>query len=258
MEETKNFNLKSSKLGLILLSILILFLSIYLVALTRNAFATYDYIGRSDQQIYTISINGTGEVTATPDIAEITLGVTTERNDVGQAQQENTDKMNKIIAELKNLGIAQEDIKTVNYSIYPSYDYSQNGRRLLGYVVDQSVRVKIRDLESISEVVAFAGTSGANNVSGLNFTIDDPENLKQEAREKALANAKEKAEKLAEIAGVKLGKLVSFHENDQGYPEFRAYALDSAMGLGGGGDAPTFEPGSQDIVINVSVTYEVL
>lgn len=236
-------------------------LSIYVLALTRNAFTQHDYIGRSDQQIYTITISGEGEVTATPDIAEVTLGVQTEKRDVAQAQAENTEQMNKIIEGLKGVGIDKDDIKTTNYNIYPNYDYSsESGRRLLGYVVSQNVRVKIRDLEKISDVLSFAAESGANNVSGLSFTIDEPEDLRQQAREEALLNAKEKAESLAKIAGVKLGRLVSFHENSYGGDVYyaKSFALDEAVGLGGGGAAPSIEPGSQDILVNVTVTYEVL
>ena len=107
-------------------------------------------------------------------------------------------------------------------------------------------------------MVETAGSLGANQIGGLSFTIDEPEQLRQQAREKALQNAKEKAEALAKVAGVKLGKLVSFEEyaNNQAYPIYRDYALE-AKGVGGG-ETPEIEPGSQDIIINVTATYEVL
>lgn len=242
----------------ILMAILLLVLIIYIFALTRNAFTANTFIGRSDAQIYTITISGEGKVTAIPDIAQISLGLQTESKNVEDAQRENTNKMNSIISTLGELGIAKEDIKTSNYNIYPRYNYTRDrGQVLRGYEVSQSVIVKIRDLDKVGQVVERAGSLGANQVGGLNFTIDEPEELRQQARIKALENATEKAESLAKVAGVKLGKLVSFNENDFLQPPvFRTFALEA--GIGGAVPTPDIEPGSQDITVNVTVTYEVL
>ena len=244
--------------GILLVALLVV-LIIYLLAITRNAFTENTFIGRSDTQIYTITIAGEGKVTAIPDIAQITMGLETERTGVEDAQRENTEKMNKIISTMGDLGIAKEDIKTTNYSIYPRYDYLENrGQILRGYVVSQSVTVKIRNLEKVGDVIEAAGGLGANQVGGLNFTIDEPEDLRQQARIKALENATEKAESLAATAGVKIGKLVSFSESaGYEYPVYRDLAVE-AYGMGGGAPAPKVEPGSQDVIVNVTVTYEVL
>jgi len=245
--------------GLALATILTILLSAYLVVLTWNKYAEHDYIGRTDQQIYTISLEGEGKITATPDIAEITLGLMTEKISVAEAQKENTDKMNRIIAELKKMSIEEKDIKTTNYSIYPRYDWADGKQTLKGYQVSQSVAVKIRNLDKIGAVLEMAGRLGANQTGGLSFTIDEPEKLKQQAREKALLNAKEKAEALAKVAGVKLGRLVSFTESSGNtYPVYRDFALKSAEGLGGAAPAPEIEAGSQDVIVDISVTYEVL
>ncbi len=258
--EKKILKIKPPVWGLILATLIVVFLVVFLGVLTRNELKKYDYIGRTEQQIYTITINGEGKVTAIPDIAQISLGIQTDKLTVVEAQKENTDKMNKIIDELKKMGIETKDIKTTNYSIYPRYDWSDGRQILRGYVISQNVTVKIRDLEKVGAIVDKAGNLGANEVGGLNFTIDEPEQLRQEAREKALANAKEKAEALAKIAGVKLGKLVSFNESDYApTPIYRDYALKSLdVGLAQEAAAPTVEPGSQDITVNVTVTYEVL
>ncbi|MBN1779354.1 MAG: SIMPL domain-containing protein [Candidatus Buchananbacteria bacterium] len=256
MNEEKNLKTMWS---LILATALVLFLVIFLGVLIWNQVKQHDYIGRTDQQVYTITINGEGKVTAIPDIAEVSVGVQTDKSKVADAQKENTDKMNKLIAGLKDLKIDSKDIKTSSYNIYPRYDYSSSRQTLIGYTVSQSVTVKIRDLEQVSKVLDLAGSGGANQVGSLNFTIDDPENIKQDAREKALANAKEKAEALAKVAGVKLGRLVSFSESSSGgYPiAYREYFLDSSMKTVAG-SAPTVEPGSQDVIVDVMVTYEVL
>jgi len=260
MENEKN-NYYGKKLPVwkILGAVLTLFLVVFISVLTWNEVKKHDYIGRESQQTYTIAIAGEGKITAIPDIAEISLGIQTEKLTVAAAQKENTEKMNSIIAELKNMGVEAKDIQTTNYSIYPRYDWLDGKQLLRGYIVSQNVSIKIRDLEKVGTIVDKAGSLGANEVGSLSFTIDEPEQLRQEARIKALANAKEKAEALAKAAGVKLGKLVSFNESSSGsLPVYRDYSM-KALGLEESVDAaPAIEAGSQDIIINVMVTYEVL
>jgi uncharacterized protein len=262
MENQKNnCCLREIPVWKILGAVLTLFLVVFVSVLTRNEIKKYDYIGRENQQVYTIAIDGEGKVASIPDVAEILLGIETQKTKVVDAQKENTEKMNKIIGKLKEMGIESKDIKTTNYSIYPRYDWIENRQVLRGYVVNQSASVKIRNLDKIGDIVDAAGQLGANQVGSLNFTIDEPESLKQQAREKALINAKEKAEALAKIAGVKLGRLVSFSESlSPTYPIYRDYAVnEKTLGMGGGVDSsPTMEPGSHEVIVNVMVVYEVL
>ena len=242
--------------GRLLKKLLMLAGVVYLALLARNAYKAHDYIGRPTATRDTIVIAGEGKVTAVPDIATIDIGVQTEKKTVSDAQKENTERMNAIVDKMKSMGIAKEDIKTTTYTIWPQYDYTNNRQVLRGYQVSQSVQVKVRDLDKTGDVLGAAGALGANTVSGVNFTIDDPEGLRQEARMKGLAAAKEKAEALAKAAGVRLGKVVGFSESSGGVPSPIYYAKDSAMGLGGG--SPSIETGSQDVVVDVSVTYEIL
>lgn len=238
--------------------LLALVAAIYLILLSRNVVKQYQYIGRSEAQRDTIAISAEGKVTALPDIASISIGVMTEKKTVAEAQKENTTKMNAIIAKIKEFGVASEDIKTTNYSIYPQYDWVDNRQVERGFQVTQNVEVKVRDLSKIGDVLAAVGELGANQVGGVNFTIDDPEELRQQARLKGLEMAKKKAQALADAAGVKLGKVVGFSENEGYVPGPIYYAKDAAMGLGGGGASPSIESGSQDVVVNVSVIYEIL
>lgn len=243
-----------------ILAVVALCLVIYLGALARNAMKQYDYIGRESQQTYTITIDGEGKVNAIPDIAQISLGIQTQNVKVVDAQKENTDKMNKIINQLKAQGIDAKDIQTQNYSVYPNYDYTNGRQTLKDYTISQSLNVKIRNLDKVGDILQQSTTLGANQIGSLNFTIDEPEMLKQQAREKALQNAKTKAEALAKIAGVRLGKLVSFSESTQNgsSPVYANYAMKSMDAVGGAAPAPAVEAGSQDIIIDVMVTYEVL
>jgi hypothetical protein len=242
------------------LGLLALVAAVYLGILAHNAWKASDFIGRPTPQRDTIAISGEGKVTAIPDIATVSIGVQTEKPKVGDAQTENTTKMNAIIDKIKSFGVADADIQTSNYSIYPQYDYTNNVQALRGYQVSQSVDVKIRKLDSIGDILTAAGTLGANNVGGVNFTIDQPEKIQDQARLKALEAAKSKAQALAAAAGVQLGKIVSFSESvSGGYQPPIMYAKDMAMGAGiAAAPAPSIQTGSQDVIVDVTVNYELL
>ncbi|MBI5071620.1 SIMPL domain-containing protein [Candidatus Falkowbacteria bacterium] len=248
---------KNNKLFTILIVLVMIGLFGLLATIVTNNLKSYRYIGKPTAERDTIAISGEGKVTAIPDIATIDVGLMTEKSDVKSAQLENTTKMNRLIANLKNLGVESKDIQTSYYNIYPQYDWPNGKQVLRGYQVSQGVTVKIRNLDKIGDILAAAGEGGANQVSGLSFNIDDPEALRQEARVKALENAKTKAEALAKVAGVGLGKIVSFSEYAS--TPYSAYKSMEALGLGGGGAAPspTVEAGSMDIVIDVTVSYEI-
>lgn len=242
-----------------LVGIVLLMVSVYLSVASYNAIKQSRYIGRPATERDTIEIQGEGKVTAVPDIGQITVSIVTENKEVNKAMEENTTKFNQLIEALKRAGIESKDMVTSAYNVYPKYDWSGERQTLIGYEVSQSLTVKIRQLDKSGSIIALAGQSGANQVSGLNFTIDDPEALREEAREKALANAQEKARVLARQAGVNLGKIVSFSESSSQptpYPVF----YDRAVSEGFGGDAmsaPSIEPGSQDVYVYVTVEYEI-
>jgi len=240
-------------------SILIILLAVWVGVLTRNSLKAYRYIGQSVEQKHSINITGQGKVAAVPDIAKIQLGLQTEDKSIAKAQAENTDKMNAVIEKLKkDFNVDAQDIQTANYNIYPQYDWSLNRQILRGYQGSQTVNLKIRDLNKISEILAIAGASGLNQVGGLSFAVDEPETLKQQARELAIKNAQEKSDALAKIVGVKLGRVVSFSEysNEPGPMPYESYAL-KGMGVGGGGAAPAIETGSTEIIMTVNVEYEI-
>ncbi|MFA7662487.1 MAG: SIMPL domain-containing protein [Patescibacteria group bacterium] len=214
---------------------------------------------------YTMTVSADGEVVANPDIAVITIGVNTgEKMKVDEVVAENTAKINAIIKALKDGKVAEKDIKTISYNLYPVYDYTDiAGRTLKGYELDQQLQIKIRDMENIGGIIGIATSNGANQVSDVSFTIDDPEKLKAEARDLAIAKAKEKAKSIARTSGIDLGKLVNVYENESGYVAYDSNAMLSSKavsGYGMGGAetvAPTIATGDTKITINVSLTYKV-
>lgn len=232
------------------------YLIIYVGTLARNNIKKFNYIGKAERMQNTIAINGEGKVIGKPDVAVVTIGLSTKKLEVAVAQKENTEKMNKLVSEIKKLGVKEEDIQTTQYMIYPEYDYMEGRNVLGGYTVSQEVTLKIRDLGKVSSVLAKVGEVGVNQVSGLSFTIDDKEALRASARELALKNVQEKAAALARALGVRLVRVVSFNEsagNDvgllKGYPMY-------AEGIGGGG-APDIQTGSLDIKVSANVVYEI-
>ena len=243
----------------IVFGLLALVLVVYVGVLTRNSLRSYDYIGKTPDTVNQITVTGTAKITATPDVATLYLGIVSEGATVNVAQKGTTEKMNSIINSLKNdFKIEAKDIKTENFSVNPKYDWTDGKQRIVGYTVNQSVTVKVRDFDKTGDILAKATELGANTVSGPNFMIDDPEKAKAEAREKAIAQAKAKAELLAKQVGIKLGRIVSFYEGGNEMANV-AYgmggSMDSAMAVKA--VAPVIEPGTQDIQLTVNLSYEI-
>lgn len=244
----------------VLVSVLAMILIIWVGTLTWQTILKTQRVGQADATPYTIAIEAEGKVTGTPDIAQVQLGFEITKPDVVTAQRESTEKMNAFLAALKDKGIESKDIKTTNYSIYPDYDYSDGGRQLLGYRISQNMEVKIRDLGKISEIIGLAGQMGLNQVSGLTFTIDDVEALRDDARAKAIRRAQEKAAGIAEMMGLEVGRAVGFYESSVTPPGpyygYYAEAL-SYKDAGVGAPAPQIESGSSDVTMTVVITYEL-
>lgn len=241
------------------LAFLALFLALKSIDAMGNLGRTTMYPGT------TITVEGTGEATAIPDVARISFSVTENAPTVAAAQEEATTKTDKALAALKEFGIEDADIKTLSYSVYPQYQYQtctatycpQNPPRIVGYEVSQSIEVTVRETEKAGDILAALGATEVQNISGPNFTVDDADAVKQEARAKAIAKAQEKAKMLAKELGVSLVKVVSFYEN-QPYPmydyggyggDMRAEAAPSS--------APTLPVGEQETSVSVSITYEI-
>ena len=208
----------------------------------------------------TIAVTAEGKVTAIPDVGLISLAVESRGAGVNGVQANNTRKINDIVAYLKGLGVDKKDLRTTQYNLAPIYSYDpKTGKQNLdGYSLNQTVEVKIRQLDKVGEVLAGSLERGANQVGQLSFTIDDPDKLQQEARLQAIAKARAKAEDLARAAGVTLGKVRSFSENVNTPPPYPMYyARDMAMGLESKAAAPAVEAGSQDVTVNVSLSFEI-
>jgi hypothetical protein len=208
-----------------------------------------------------ITISGEGKVFAAPDIAIVQFGVTNECGDeetIPATIGKNAETMNKILKDIKDLGIEEKDITTTQYSLTPRYEYNERtGERVFkGYVIEQDIQVKIRDFTKIGSVLSAGTNNGATLVGNLYFSIDEPEKVRQQAREEAILQAKTKAESIAKASGLKLGKVLNVNESY--YPSY---------GYGGGvtmdkaamesAPAPEIQPGQQEVSTTVYITYRL-
>jgi uncharacterized protein YggE len=248
-----------NRLFALLLGILIVYLIVFFAFAIKNEAIQSNAIGKAPAERKTISFDGTGKVVGTPDIATADLGMTTQDKDVQTALKNNNQKINDLIAKLKQVGIPAADIQTSQFNVSPNYDYSNNRQTITGYTASQSVTVKVRNLDLVSSVLDTVGAVGANQVSGLNFTIDNPEQLQAQAREKAIADAVSKASVLETQLGIKLTRVVNFSESNGGVTPLPYYSMKD-MAVGGAAPtsvAPSIQTGSQDIVSNVTLTFEI-
>ncbi|TSC66147.1 MAG: hypothetical protein G01um101477_198 [Candidatus Doudnabacteria bacterium Gr01-1014_77] len=229
-----------------------------LVVLTVSQLYTVKSKFREIDDKHIINISAEGKVTVKPDQAIINAGVQTDGATAIDAQNANTNLANKMIAFVKGQGVEDKDVSTSGYNLYPKYDYSKGDGHITGYSTNQTVTVKVNDLEKVGKILDGLTKNGANQINGVNYTFQDPDNFREQAREAALKNAREKAENLARAAGVRLGKLISFSENAGGVVPMPYYADKAYSGMGGGGSAvPSVEPGVQDITAQISVSYEI-
>jgi len=251
-------------------------LGLYLTSLAIGGFANLRYVGAGIPPSNTITVSGEGESFAVPDIATFSFTVTEEGATSAAAQEKATEKINDATAYLKEQKIDEKDIKTIAYNIYPKYEYetqacpvSSSGisypcvpgkQKLVGYETSQTISVKVRDTKVAGDLLVGIGKVGISNVSGVDFTVDDDNAIKDEAREKAIVQAREHAEVLAKQLGVRLVRVVSFNEN--GSPYYYAYDSKVALEAGGrGGATPSVAPdlpvGENKYTSNVTVTYEI-
>jgi len=204
-----------------------------------------------------IWVNGTGEVQATPDIAIVNLGVQAQAATVAEAQEQASLAMDNVMASLKADGIADKDIKTTSYNIWQQsrWDPDNQEEIVTGYEVSNSVEVTVRNVTDAGEIIDGVVKAGGDNirVNGIRFEVEDPSAYLDEAREKAVADAKKKAEQLASLADVKLGEPTYISEGYDipvVYPA-RSYAMEEAAG------APPISAGETTIRASIQIVYDI-
>lgn len=211
----------------------------------------------------TITVTGTGEVSASPDTAFINSGVTSQGATAREALDANSAAMRELLAALEEAGIAARDIQTSGFSVQPNYVYTdardENGYtlppRINGYQVFNTVTVRVRDLDQLGAILDRSVSVGANTVNGISFSVADPSALYDEARVEAFADARRKAGIYAEAAGVELESIHAINESlAGGYPPPQPYMMREAMAADASVPVST---GELSFTVNVSVTWEI-
>ncbi len=210
-----------------------------------------------DDGVTGISVSGEGVAAAAPDIASLSLGVSTLADTARQARDDAAAGMADLIATLTDNGIAEEDYHTSQFSIEPEYDYRSDGEPLIiGYRVTSMLSVTVRDLDRVGEVIddAVDAVGDPIRVEGVTFSIESLAAIQSEARAQAMADAAAKAEELAELAAVSLGKPISISESSAGGQPKVFFAAEEAAAV----DVETpISPGQLEVTVTVQVTYAI-
>ena len=206
----------------------------------------------------TIQVTGSGSIAGEPDLAALDLGVAVERETVADAREAAARAMTAVLNTLQENRIAEEDIQTGNLGIHPLYDYGEGDRTLRGYMVNNTVRVKVRRLETLSDVMDDAADAGGNSIvlNSIRFMIDDTTPLETRARRLAVKDAEEKARTLAETSGATLGEPLSITESTwfQGPPS--PYQVEETFADAARTSTPVL-PGELTVTVTITVVYRI-
>ena len=203
---------------------------------------------------HTITVNGTGRVTLTPDIAELRLGVNITRPTARQARADAAVAMTGVIGAIKKAGVADKDIQTSSLSLQPVYDYSNTGQgKLTGFQVLNIVAVTVRDIAKVGDIVDASVTAGATSVDGVTFRVEDETRAEAQARTAAVADARAKANALASAAGVTIAGVSSINEVSNTVPYPVAYAGGAAKDSA----STPVQPGTTEIDIVVTMVFRI-
>jgi uncharacterized protein len=242
----------------------LIMLSLFLVVITNQVLNT-------STTTNTISFNGEGKITAKPDVSVVNLSIVTEAPTSKAAQDDNSKKSDAVVNYLKAQGISDKDIKTTSYNIYPQYSSpkpcpltvgigypcTNDTQKISSYQVNETIEVKIRSLDKVSGILDGVVSAGVNQVNNLGFQIDNPEKMKGEARDKAIADAKAKAVDLENKLGIRLGRIVNYSEGGNGWVMPMFMKAESADGRGAPPPSPAVPSGENEISVNVTITYQI-
>ncbi|WP_284417066.1 MULTISPECIES: SIMPL domain-containing protein [unclassified Bradyrhizobium] len=222
------------------------------VAITAAMPALADDIARQDTPAITVS--GEGSVSAPPDLAQIDAGVASDAKTAREAAEANNAAMAKVLQALKTAGIADKDVQTSRLSLQPQYQQNKPGQAMVtGYRASNRVTIKLHDVAKVANVIDAVVAAGANDVGNVFFSVAEPSKLLDQAREKAVADARRKAEIYAKAAGVTLGQPLNIAEDGAPIPVFRAKSFAAPMA----GTPTPVAQGEETLSITVSVTWAI-
>ena len=204
-----------------------------------------------------ITVAGLGEASAVPDVAVLSIGVEVTEKSVAKARQQAAQAASAVMASLAKNGVAEKDIRTAGLQLHPQYDYSRNtAPKIIGYLASHQLSVKVRSMDTLSEVVDGAVIAGgdAARLQGIGFEVDDSSQLLAAARRNAIADARLRAETYAEAAGVKVGPVQVISEVEEREPAPRGMMMAARAESMKMADTP-IQPGESTISVRVTVRF---
>lgn len=249
-------------------TVLVVGLTLFAFMLFINEIKSSSYIGHGSQNVATISVSGKGEVTAVSNIATISVNLTKDGSTSKEAQSLLNEQVSKTLSYLKTQKIDDKDIKSEYGGLNPKYGRTdviecfaypcpQQDPKIIGYTATQSITIKVRAVDTANEVRTGLANLGITNISGPTFSIDNEDSLNDQARAKAIDDARAKAEVLAKELHVRLGDIVSFSENGVGYPMMYAKGGVMMDSVASSAPAPELPKGENKITSNVTISYEI-
>jgi uncharacterized protein YggE len=225
---------------------------------TPTVAATSSPVSDQSANPRTLTVSGTGTAYLTPDIAYINIGVHTENKDAAVAVSSNNTNSQKVIDALKKFGIADKDIQTTNFSIYPQQQFDNQGKPTgeINYVVDNTVYVTVRDLSKIGNLLDTVVQAGANSINSIQFDVTDRTKALSDARQAAIADAKAQAQEVAKAAGVTLGVVQSIDVTGS-TPPVPVYQAKAGGAMVEAAPSVPVNPGQLTVTINVNVVYQI-
>ncbi len=212
--------------------------------------------GTSSDDPHTLSVSGTGSVSVRPDVADVTLGVTVQRDQAGAAADDAANVMDAVVSAVKALGIAEDDIQTSSISLSPVYDYDRSPYRLVGYQASNMITVTVRDIGQTGAVIDAATGAGATDIGSVTFRVEDQDAAETAAREQAVHAARAKADTMAAVAGVEIVGVISMSETSAPMP-YPVYYGREAAGMAADQASTPVLPGTVDVEVTVAIVYQI-
>jgi uncharacterized protein YggE len=204
-----------------------------------------------------LDVNATGEVTRVPDVAIISAGVVSRAPTASAALQETAARIDRVLAALKRAGVADRDVQTSNVNLNAEYRYPENqAPQLVGYTATNSVTIRFRDIRSTGKILDALVNQGANQISGPSLVVDKPEAALDEARSKAIAIGRERAEIYARSLGMRVARVVSVNESGGSYPAPPPMPMYARAEAAQAADT-RIVPGEQKLQVNLAMTFEL-
>ena len=204
-----------------------------------------------------LDISATGEATRVPNLAVISAGVVTRAATASAALQQNSTRMDRVIAALKHAGIEDRDIQTSSINLNPEYRYPDNqSPQLVGYTASNQVTVRFRDIRNSGKILDALVAEGANQINGPTMTIERPETALDEARSKAVANGRARADLYARALGMRVVRVISVSETGGSYPVPPPMPY-AERAMAASAPSTKIEPGEQKLEVNLSMVFEL-